>query len=115
MRALDRIEELSGNDLSTAQEVYDYLTALRKISQSMAVEASIAGPHLRALLMYTPTGEHTTPRRAARRTANGFKKYAELQIAAAAVSTKTWAAMTSDFLIKTKKIESKRKGLEIDM
>lgn len=114
MRASDRIEELSANPLESAQDVFDYLATIRKIHQGLAVETSIAGPHLRALLMYTNTGEHTTPRRAARRVANGFKKMAELEIASSSVSTKTWSAMCTDFLIKTKD-SAKKKGLTIDL
>lgn len=114
MRANDRIDELVANEMMTAQQVYDYLATIRLLHQKLAVETSLAAPHLRALLLYTPAAPHTSSRKGARRVYQLVKRLSEMEVACAALSTKTWAALTADFLIKTKKAPAK-KGLELDM
>jgi len=115
MRANERIDELVANALEGTLDVYNYLAVIRDLDRKIAIDVAVAGPHLRSLLLYTPTGDHTTPRRAAKRVANGFKRVSELHIAAAAMSTKTWAAMCQDFMIKSSKSPAKKKGLKIDL
>jgi hypothetical protein len=107
----NKIDELDV-ELNGSTALREHLERIRQIELALAMEYEFAASDIQARLEKTaPTGasnrfyesDQAVQRRAAKEVAGGYKRMAELHMAAAQLTGKTWAKFTRNYVGEVKK------------